>query len=75
MLDLEAEPAPNLSAGPRAGDLFDWRAAIIGPDDTPYQDGVFFLDIKFPQNYPFEPPKIRLTGLFYLIRTLFLEIN
>ncbi|KAL8140432.1 hypothetical protein V2J09_006453 [Rumex salicifolius] len=34
------------------------RAAIIGPDGTPYHDGVFFFDILFPSNYPYRPPSV-----------------
>ncbi|CAG2173413.1 unnamed protein product [Oppiella nova] len=31
-------------------------AKILGPPDTPYQNGVFSIDITIPDKYPFEPP-------------------
>ncbi|XP_078174686.1 putative ubiquitin-conjugating enzyme E2 38 [Carex rostrata] len=33
------------------------RAAIVGPNGTPYHDGLFFFDIQFPSDYPHSPPK------------------
>jgi ubiquitin-conjugating enzyme E2 Z len=34
------------------------RACIIGPKDTPYEDGFYFFEFRFPDNYPFEPLKV-----------------
>ena len=33
-------------------------AIIIGPKDTPYENGILYFLIEFPTNYPFSPPKI-----------------
>ncbi|XP_049353093.1 putative ubiquitin-conjugating enzyme E2 38 isoform X1 [Solanum verrucosum] len=34
------------------------RAVIIGPQGTPYHDGLFVFDVLFPQNYPDVPPMV-----------------
>ena len=36
--------------------IFKGYAMIIGPTDTPYQDGFYFFEFDFPYDYPHSPP-------------------
>jgi ubiquitin-protein ligase len=40
-------------------DMYKGYAMIIGPSDTPYEDGFFFFKFNFPKDYPFQPPKLK----------------
>lgn len=44
----------------------DLRAQILGGINTPYEKGVFKLEVIVPERYPFEPPQIRfLTPIYH----------
>lgn len=34
-------------------------AWVKGPKDTPYEKGVWLIDVEFGAKYPFEPPKMK----------------
>jgi len=66
MSDLRSimEDAPNgVSAALEADDdLYRWRASVAGPEDTPWEGGIYGLKISFDGcDYPNKPPKVRFT--------------
>merc|ERR1719391_1545425 len=40
-------------------DLSELAGMVAGPPDTPYAGGKYKLEIKIPDTYPFNPPKVR----------------
>ncbi|KAK6513541.1 hypothetical protein TWF281_005164 [Arthrobotrys megalospora] len=55
----EDNPALTYLAPPDDSDLHHWRAGLRGTPDSPYEGGVWEIDITIPDNYPLAPPTIK----------------
>ncbi|KPI85818.1 ubiquitin-conjugating enzyme-like protein [Leptomonas seymouri] len=49
----------GIMATPVDNNFFHWHAVISGPCDTPWEGGLFKLDMLFGDDYPFTPPMVR----------------
>ena len=55
---LSAEPVPGISATPYEDNLRYFNVAIAGPSDSPFEGGLFRLELFLPADYPMAPPKV-----------------
>ena len=64
---LSKDPVDNCSAAPiNDEDIYLWCATIMGPTGTPYENGIFHLEMLFTKDYPIKPPQVRFkTKIFH----------
>merc|ERR1711908_93613 len=62
---LMQEPPPGISATPYEDNLRYFNVIIAGPDASPYQGGIFKLELFLPGEYPMVPPKVRFLTKIY----------
>ena len=45
----------------------NWRITLLGPKDTPYSGGLFFMNVHFPPDYPNKAPEVYfLTPIYHV---------
>ena len=52
---------------------FIWRVTLKGPENTPYQGGIFTIRITFPNNYPKAGPEFRFLNQIYHLNVDFTD--
>nr|ACO12872.1 Ubiquitin-conjugating enzyme E2-17 kDa [Lepeophtheirus salmonis] len=64
--NFSQHPLEGIRAQPLDSSYYHWQASITGPVGSPYEGGIFFLYLKVPFTYPFDPPKVRfLSRIFH----------
>lgn len=67
---LEASPLENdgIFWHMDEDNVYNFKALIIGPSDTPYSGGFYFFNFNIPQSYPLDPPKVEYMTQYNKIR-------
>ncbi len=55
----------GVSASLVENDVLRWQVVMQGPADSPYAGGLFFIDMTFPADFPFKPPKVKFSTKIY----------
>jgi len=63
--DLKKEDLGSISLKPSDDNLFNWTAAIPGPEGSCYEGGLFHVDITLGHDYPFTAPKVTFRTRIY----------
>ena len=50
---------------PREDNFLIWDVIIFGPENTPYQNGKFKIEITIPRDYPFKGPRVYFITKIY----------
>ena len=59
---MQQDPPAGVSASPVADNVMYWNAVIIGPGETPFEDGTFKLVMQFDEQYPNKPPTVKFVS-------------
>ncbi|KAJ3309946.1 hypothetical protein HDV04_005515 [Boothiomyces sp. JEL0838] len=63
--ELFTHPVPGFNVELKNDNIFEWQVGIIGPPDTIYQGGYFLATLKFPEDFPFNPPTFTFNSDFF----------
>ena len=58
LIKLQTEPPPGVIAEPDEANILKWYYAIRGPEETPYENGIYVGKLIFPSEYPMKAPSI-----------------
>lgn len=62
---LQEDPPEGLTASPVEDDILKWEAILFGPEDTPWDGGIFRLSLDFTEEYPNKPPTVKFKNAIF----------
>ncbi|KAL8578283.1 Ubiquitin-conjugating enzyme E2 J2 [Nucella lapillus] len=52
------DPVPYVQAAPLPTNILEWHYIVLGPENSPYEGGIYHGKLVFPREFPFRPPSI-----------------
>uniref|UniRef100_A0A023FAJ1 Ubiquitin-conjugating enzyme E2 J2 n=2 Tax=Triatoma infestans TaxID=30076 RepID=A0A023FAJ1_TRIIF len=77
-LRLKRDPVPYVVAEPLPSNILEWHYVVLGPENSPYEGGMYHGKLIFPREFPFKPPSIYMitpNGRFKVNTRLCLSIS
>ncbi|KAH3678348.1 hypothetical protein WICMUC_001581 [Wickerhamomyces mucosus] len=65
VIKVISDPVPGITAIPHEDNLRYFDVTIQGPDQSPYEGGIFKLELFLPDDYPMVAPKVRFLTKIY----------
>ncbi|XP_054719755.1 ubiquitin-conjugating enzyme E2 N-like [Uloborus diversus] len=62
---LLSDPVPGISAVPDESNARYFHVLVAGPEGSPFEGGIFKLELFLPEDYPMCPPKVRFITKIY----------
>jgi ubiquitin-conjugating enzyme E2 N len=62
---LQKDPPPGIMAMPTPENPRYFKVVMQGPSQSPYEGGIFNLELFLPADYPMVPPKVRFLTKVY----------
>ncbi|KRZ15051.1 Ubiquitin-conjugating enzyme E2 N, partial [Trichinella zimbabwensis] len=62
---LMQEPVPGISAVPDENNARYFHVVVAGPQSSPFEGGMFKLELFLPEEYPMAAPKVRFMTKIY----------
>ena len=65
--EFQKDPPDTFSVGlnEENEDIFCWEVLMYGPEETPFEGGMFKAKLEFPDDFPSMPPKMTFTSEMY----------
>ncbi|OHS95430.1 Ubiquitin-conjugating enzyme family protein [Tritrichomonas foetus] len=65
LLQYADDDTLKFTIDPEDDDVSKLRVTLSPPEDSPYENGIFFLSMTIPQQYPSSPPSIKFETKIY----------